>query len=377
MSDATYIELPPEQKKRPVFWKSWRWLLLLLVILCVAVAGYFSWWLSEGKVSSAYARVDTTVYTVEATFPTTIEQLLVREGQEVAAGQPLARIDARAFAESLKESGQNLANFQEQGRDDIASRLNAAEASEKKMAARVAQARAEEDRYQKFYQNRVTEHVRAQLAMRAQESSSRATWEMASRAELAARMRMEAARDEFEKVSKMRAALDAELTRIRAELLRKKRSGTLPPAPKPDLKQQEAMALASTLYAPVQGKIAGINGQPGTPVNRGETVFLIMPTSEPTPNKWIQAWFPADARKTLEVGQKALVRVSNAHVNGTVAVIGTQAGNLPLEGGAGNAQYVPVQIQVQDQRELDSLAPGSRVDCQIQTRYLLGETYFF
>lgn len=373
MSDATYIELPPEPKKRRFFWRSWRGLLLILVMLAIAAAGYFSWWLAEGKLSSAYARVDTTVYTVEAAFPTTIEQLLVRMGQEVAAGQPLARIDARAFAESLKASGQGEAHGSVE--EDIIDRLNAAESDERRLAARVAQARADEERYQQFYHQRVTEHVRAQLAMRSQENGGRMAWEQAARAEGAARVRMEAARDEFERISKMRAALDVELNKIRSDLARRKRSGART-APKPDPRHEQAIAAASNLYAPAQGKIVGINAQPGTPMDRGETVFVILPTGSPASSKWIQAWFPPEARKTIAVGQKALVRANDAAVAATVAAIGPHSEKLPLEN-APVTEYVPVQIQVANQHDLDSLAPGAKVDCQIQTRYLLGETFFF
>lgn len=378
MSDATYIELPPEHKKRRSFLRAWRGMLLLLVLIAVGVAGYFSWWLSEGKLSSAYARVDTNVYTVETSFPTTIEQLLVRQGQEVLAGQPLANIDTRAFAESLKASGQMLSDFQNPGGDEISQRLSAAEEDERRMAMRVAQARAEEDRYKQFYHERVTEHVRAQLALRAQGTYSPAAWDQAVRAEGMAKMRMEAARDEFERVSRMRAALEVELNKIRAELARKKRGGggaPIKPMPKPDPKLQEQLALAGTLYSPAQGKVLAINGQAGTPFNRGETVFVILPTSGPSPNKWIQAWFPYEAQSKLAVGQQSLIKANNAHVRGTVAAIGNQAQRLPLEA-AGSTQYIPVQIQVADQQELGNLTPGERVDCQIQTRYLLGETLF-
>lgn len=367
MSDATYIELPPQHKKRPALLRSWRALLLLAVIAFVILAGCFSWWLAQGKVSSSYARVDTTVYTVEAAYPTTVEQMLIRDGDEVAAGQPLARIDTRALAASLQP------RQQPQQQDAISGRLNEAQSQERKMAARVAQARAEEERYQKIHQQRVTEHVRAQLAMRAREG--RADWDAASRAEAAARARMDAARDDFERVSRMRAALDMELGKIRMELARRKRLRAPAQAPAPAPAAQAAMHIDNTLYAPAQGKVISVNVRPGEPVDRGQAIFVILP-SGPEPNKWVQAWFPQADVQLLAEGQTALIHAENVTVRGTVGAIARDPQALQLEGG-GSGLFISARVNVDNQEELAKLAPGTRVDCQIQTRYLLGETFFF
>lgn len=376
MSDATYIELPAQKKPRFPWLRGWRGLLLLLIIAGVAAAVWLSLWFAEGKLTSTYARVDTTVYTVEASFPTTIEQLLVQPGQEVEAGQPLARIDARAFAESLKASGEYQTNSQTQESEDNAASIGVMEEEEKKMAARLAQAQIQEDRYRQAHHQLVTEHVRAQLAMRSQDINNRTTWEQARQIEAAARSRMEWAKEEYEKVSHARWAIDKELAKIRAEVLRRKRIGYRPPtpsAPKTDPRLEQAIAHASALYSPARGKIVGINAQAGTPMASGETVFAIMPTGNQAPDKWIQAWFPTIMRKNLAPGQKAQIRINDKVITGTVSVIAPGEQSLPVE----NAQtpYVPVQIQVPDQQELANLAPGTKVDCQIQTHYMPGENF--
>lgn len=90
----------------------------------------------------------------------------------------------------------------------------------------LAQARNEEEAKRIQREDRVTEHVRAQLAVRSLDSQGgeravgKSRYATARRAEGEARARMQSAKDEFEQVSRMRAALDQELGRVRDEMLR-------------------------------------------------------------------------------------------------------------------------------------------------------------
>lgn len=379
MSDAAYIELSAQKKPRFPWLRGWRGLLLLLLGLALAACAYFSWWLAEGKLVPAYARVDTKVYTVAAPFPTTIEQLLVQPGQDVEAGQPLARIDARAFAERLKASGKfsPASEAQAQPEEDPGEALGIMEEEEKRMTARLAQAQMQEERYRQAHQQMVTEHVRAQLALRGL-SNNHVMGEQAREMEAQARARMDWAKEEYEKVSQARWAIDRELAKIKAEVLRRKRVGYRPPppppVPKPDARFEQAIEQASVLYSPARGQIVGVNGQPGSPMNGGETVFAIMPTGSQAPPKWIQAWFPASKRKDLAPGQEAQIRVNDKTIIGNVSAVSPADQSLP--GGDGNTPYVPVQIQIIDQQALANLAPGAKVECQIQTRDFPGEEIF-
>lgn len=365
MSDATYIELPPEPRKRRPFFRSWRGAALGVFLLAVILAGCFSWWLSQGKISSAYGRVDAVVYTVEPEQTARVEQILVQQGEDVRTGQPLARVDAATAPPPQPPLA------------ETSSRLSPTQENERQIAARLVQARLEEDKYQRLYQTRVTEHVRAQLYMRSLNPQNIALYDQARQLEESSRAVAELARQEFEKISKARATIEAELDRIRIELSRKKQRQPVREQTKEQnpLQQVVTTPAIELLYAPVNGKILDINARPGQTLQKGYPVFIILPAGNQ--ESWIQAWFPLSAQKMLKLGQKASIKSGDLHLIGQVTEISTEAQYLPPEAPARNsAQYLPVRIQPEDPEGFARLAPGANVECQIQTRYVLDESIF-
>lgn len=371
MSDASYIELPPQPSHRAPFFRSWKGAVLLLFLAAVLVAGWFSWWLSEGKVSSSYARVDTVVYTVGTETEAKVEQILVSDGQAVSNGQPLAKIGA-GQAQKTAQS------------EPAQAKLDATEESEKRVSALLARARAEEATFQKIHQDMVTAHVRAQLALRSTNPSYIGAYEEAARMEADARNRMNQAREDFEKISKTRALLDLEMARIHYEMARKKpqtrkssqSSEQIQAQPTVPIPTQPAMPESEFLYAPVSGKIVGVGAVPGQTVHQGQPLFLIMPAGQAS-ESWIQAWFPISARRMLKMGQKAIVKSGDLHLAGKVSAISPEAQYLPTANGQGQyAQYLPVRITINDPAEMAKLAPGTNVQCQIQTRYVIDQEIF-
>lgn len=372
MSDATYIELPAPPKKRRPFLRGWRGAVLLLFILAAILAGCFSWWLSQGKISSYYARVDSIVYTVETEIPGKLNEIYVYQGQDVSAGQPLAQLaTAQATTPQPEPASQSAIN-------EISSRLNTTQETEKSISARLAKARTEEERYQKAHQDRVTEHVSALLALRSVDPYNQAAYQYARQAEEAARGRMDAAREQFENVSKARAAMEVELGRIRYEMQRKKQRPQKAGPKTPPTPVAAQATPPDYIYAPVNGKIVGINGASGQTVQKGQQLFLIMPLdSERNGESWIQAWFPLSAQRMLKPGQQANVKIGSRHLFGRVVAVASQPQYLPTgSSGQQYAQYIPVQINVDDPAQLAPVAPGTAVECQIQTRYALGENLF-
>lgn len=369
MSEAEYIELPVHPSGKRPFFKTWKGAVLILFILAVIVAGCFSWWLSEGKVSSSYARVDTVVYTVQPEIPARVDKILVREGEEVREGQPLAIID------SAPEMPQNITPAPE------AAPTSPTEQSEKRIATQLAQARAEEANLQRLHHQRVTEHVRAQLALRSVNPAFVGAYEEAARMEVEARNSMNQAREEFEKASKKRAALDLELAHIHYEIARRgprsRKPSSPPPVPAPAPPAVAQAPVLESLYAPISGRIIGVGAIDGQNVYKGQPIFMIRPIDQDTSGIWIQAWFPMAAQRLLKVGQKAAIKSGDIHVTGRVAVISTEPQYLPNDSKKGEyTQFLPVQISIDDPAELARLTPGANVECQIQTRYMINENAF-
>lgn len=393
MSQELNIEMPQQQGKKKI-WRNPRALAIIILAALVILAGIFSWWLSRGKVSSAAARLDTIVYTVEPDFPTRLENVYVKSGESVKAGQPLGRIDLapQAFVPPPPAHAAPSGNRHMPDMQDISERLAAAQLAEKSMASKVAQARAEEEKTRQLWQDLVTEHVRAQLAMRSLDSRNPA-YAQARQVEEMARSRMESAKDIFEKISISRAAMDHELNRIRAELARvRQRTGSRIPATKTAESKPEFHA-ESNLYSPVDGKVMRINAAPGQMLAKGEPVFLILPTGrEYASESWIQAWFPVEDKGRIHPGQKVSIRFAGgeAHISGKVQAVGDAAQGLPEQAtgepktatassamrDGEEAKYLPVKITIDNPAEIVNLPPGTKAECQIQTRYILGKGGF-
>lgn len=356
-------------KKQP-FWRNPRILGLYIALALVILAALFSWWLANGTVSSIQAKMDTMVYTVEPEFEARMRSITVQAGQEVQSGQVLGTMEL--------PGNFNSQNASQAGLQGITDRLSAIQAAEKQLATRVAEARAEEERLHRIYQDSVSEHVRAQLAMRSITQRNQSAYQQAAAVEMSAKSRMQAANDEFERASKARAAMDVELNKIRAQLQRA-RKALSPGVVESALSGQAPPAKTVDLYAPVTGKVMRINADLGHIVHKGQELFTILPMGDDyLTSAWIQAWFPMEARKSLEPGQEALIRFDNGlQLKGKVKSVGGSPEPILSKGEKRSASnYVDVKIVLNDPFKAQAILPGARAECQVQTRYLLGLTFF-
>lgn len=363
--------------RRPSFWRTGKGIAIIIGCLLVLLAALLSWWLARGTIKSVSGRLDTLVFTVEPEYATRIDKVLVSPGDSVQSGQPLATMDSSSFFVAPGASGAD---------PGYSSRLNLAMRTERQLAARANQARAEEERLQKFYQDRVTDHVRVQLAMR---SGSQANWQGLAQAEASARAARDQANAAFEQASRGRAALEQELNKIRAQLIR---SGVKPEAfaDKAPIPAEPLPQIPNEIFAPVTGRVMRVDVQAGQTVNKGQTLFVILPTGQDyVSNLWVEAWFPIEKGREIAVGQKALIKFGNsAHLEGKVQEISppvSVAGRgapVNLGSASGNQQkpdsskFLPVRIAPEKPEEARTIQPGASAECQIQTRYLLGMTWF-
>lgn len=365
--------------KRPSFWRTGKGITIIIGCLCVILAALLSWWLARGTIKSISARLDTMVYTVEPEFSTRIGKILVAQGDHVQSGQPIATIDSSSFLTSTENSGTDAG---------FSNRLNLAMRTERQLAARANQARAEEERLQKIYQERVTDHVRVLLALRSHRGNQDSLRQL-SQAEASARAVMNEANAAFEQASRGRAALEQELNKIRSQLIR---SGVKPEAFAAQVvAQAEPLPqIANELYAPVAGRIMKVEVQPGQTVEKGQTLFIIVPTGQNyLSHLWVEAWFPIDKAREIEVGQKALVKFGNGiHLEGKVEEIAPpviySGKGSPINLGstsksqtqADSTKFLPVRIAPVNPADAQTIQPGAKAECQIQTRYVLGLTWF-
>ena len=392
MPEPIYLQMPePRLKKHG---RMFLRLLPLWVIGCLVAAGW--WWIESGRVTSTWAMLDGMVYAVSSEFPAKVESVAVREGDRVKKGQVLARLDARAYAGRVGEAGRAAAGLRAMAgppsMEETAARLKQAQDSEQEMVRRIALARHDEDLKQKAREERVAEHVRAQLALRTLDSQGgeravgSARYAAAKQAEAQTRLAKERAIVEFEQVSLVRAAIDQELARVRAEALRYKQlassnryapkyvAGALGAA----MNAVPQNAVDGNLYAPQDGRILRGIAMPGQSVQRGEPVVLLLPEGkEAQKSFWLLAFFTQDAANALKPGQKCAITLKNdTRLEGRVY---DRLDPQPLppnaladskdasETAARPEVYVPVRITISD-GEGKQFEPGMLGKCEVMTR---------
>ncbi|WP_291442440.1 biotin/lipoyl-binding protein [Desulfovibrio sp.] len=392
MPEPIYLQMPePRLKKHG---RMFLRLLPLWVIGCLVAAGW--WWIESGRVTSTWAMLDGMVYAVSSEFPAKVESVAVREGDRVKKGQVLARLDAKAYAGRVGEAGREAAGLRAMAGppsiEETAARLKQAQDSEQEMVRRIALARHDEDLKQKAREERVAEHVRAQLALRTLDSQGgeravgSARYAAAKQAEAQTRLAKERAIVEFEQVSLVRAAIDQELARVRAEALRYKQlassnryapkyvAGALGAA----MNAVPQNAVDGNLYAPQDGRILRGIAMPGQSVQRGEPVVLLLPEGkEAQKSFWLLAFFTQDDANALKPGQKCAITLKNdTRLEGRV-YDRLDPQPLPPNAIADNRDtretaarpevYVPVRITISD-GEGKQFEPGMLGKCEVMTR---------
>ena len=194
---------------------------------------------------------------------------------------------------------------------------------------------------------------------------------------------------EFEQVSLVRAAMDQELARVRAETLRYKQmasnnryapqyvAGALGAA----MNAAPQQVVDGNLYAPQDGRILRGLAMPGQTVQRGDPVALLLPEGkEAQKSFWVIAYFTQDAANALKPGQKCAVSLqNNVKLEGRIydrlepqplpagATANSKEVAASKDAGASQQLYVPVRITISD-GEGKQFEPGMVGSCEIMTR---------
>lgn len=392
MSEALYIEMPARKKGKPR--PLWLRLLPLWGLLLIFAGGVL-WWLGQGRIVSDRAVLDAMVHVVAPEFSAPVEVFYVKEGDRVLRGQPLLRMDARAYSARIGEAGREAAALRGMAgpptMEETAARLKAAQDAEQDMVRRLALVRNEEDAKLQLRQERVSTHVRLQLQLRSMDSQGgersvgKNRYVEATQAEVQARRHMEQAKAEFEEASRMRAAMEQELGRIRQEMLRFKQMASqqryAPVAP--NAQRSQPVQVDANLYAPVDSRVLRVLGAPGRAAQRGEALILLLPEgASVTENYWVLAYFSGDRTDVIQAGQPCFIELEGGlSLRGAVNDVlapqplpanpQTAQGAKPTEGAAAPAVYTPVRVSIIP-GDNPLPVPGSAVRCVVLTRNVWG-----
>lgn len=403
MSEALYIEMPPRKGGKKSLWLR----LLPLWALVLLLFGGAWLWLVQGRITSDRAFLDAMVHVVAPEFSAPVEGFFVREGDSVRRGQPLLLLNVRAYQDRLAEAGREGAALrgmsgQASGpptMEEAAARLKAAQDAEQDMVRRLALARNEEAASLRMQQDSVALHVRLQLDLRSLDAQGgeravgKSRYAAAVKAESQARGQMEMSKTAYEETSRMRAALEQELGRIRQEMLRYKQMASqqrYAPLPSGDARKgQEISPVDASLYAPVDGRVLRITGVAGQMARSGEALVLLLPEgASVSENYWLLAYFAQDRAEAILPGQPCRIELEDGQTlrGAVVEVFAPQAfsgGGQEKQGGKGvqsgqnqkngasAALYAPVRISVEP-GDKALPPPGTQARCVVFTRDLLG-----
>lgn len=307
-----------------------RWGLMLIVPLVLAVGAFAYWQSLQGKVSTDNAYLKQDMISVSAEVGGPITEVLVKDGDEVTAGQLLFRIDPEPFRLQIAEADAAIAGAQA----NIIALRNAPELSGTDIAAArsdVAFAQARFDRVK---------------ALRDKGFSTKADYEAAEQAVIQARERVRQAED------RQREA--------RARLA----TGPAVPGVNPQVAAAEAQRANAALSlrrtevrAPAAGRIAQADR-----LQIGQQVVPNLPvlTLVRSGSAYVEANFKETDLADMAVGQRAEVRFDaypDLVLKGRVASIGAGTGAefsvLPAQNATGNwvkvTQRVPVRIALEGQ----------------------------
>ncbi|MDR0238880.1 MAG: hypothetical protein LBI88_01455, partial [Deltaproteobacteria bacterium] len=304
---------PAKQKKRG----RGRKLALLFGFGLIGCAAVYGAWIYY-SVQTPSAVIENNLLVLGTQVPAQVAEVLAKKNERVSAGQVLIRFGVRAHGTNVAEAKAQAASVRSllptpSDMEGVARRVADAQAAEQDLVNRIMQARTLEENATRDVQRNAEEHAKAQLELRRldllsmQYSVPRAQHDQARRDEYSARQQLEKARATREEYSRVRAAIEGELYRIKTELAElRSASGqvrNMPSNIQPTASPSPAMPSAPAaldIVAPTDAVVADVFAQPGIWAQPHQQLIALMPvagTLEAT------AWFSERDGVNLQPGQ--------------------------------------------------------------------------
>jgi len=361
-ADAELLSLSEQEEGASAQNKRRRLRLILTTAVLIAIVGGAIWFVRhqlygryQQRTEDAYLQADSV--TVSARVAGYISQVLVRENQEVNAGQPLLRIEAPDYP-SAAAQGQAQIDLAAAGAANAEAMIGEQEAAieQARAALATAQTRA------RFAASEVTRY--APLAASGAEP-----------AEKLANLRTQAAQA-AQDVSAQQAALQGTTRRIaslRAQVAQAKAQGE---SARAQLEAAQRNVRDMVVKASVAGKVGELTARVGQFVQPGLRLMSVVPVEQ----LYLEANFKETQLGLMRPGQPADIEVDalpgvklHGHVASLAPGTGAQFSLLPPQNATGNftkiVQRVPVRIAIDADPALKRLLlPGMSVSVSVDTR---------
>ncbi|MCP8937553.1 HlyD family secretion protein [Alsobacter sp. SYSU M60028] len=337
---------PAFRRRRP-----WLRIVLLILIPALALAGGGWLWLSGGRyvgTDNAYVAAQKVLITPDVSGK--VVSIAVKEGQRVAVGDELLRIDPEPYRIALEQAQAKVAGV-ETAFANLKATLESADRQIENARQTLSLRQSDAQRKADLLANR---------------TGSRTDAELSEIAVTAARAQLES----------LEQARNATLNQLRGR-------ADLPIAEYPPyMEAQAALSRATldldraTLRAPIAGVATQVSSiQMGRYLPAGTAVFSIVDTQNP----WVDANLKETDLTNVKRGQKVTLSIDTFPgrvFHGQVAAIspgtGAQFSILPAQNASGNwvkvVQRVPVRIEFDPSQDVSELRAGMSTTVDIDTR---------
>ena len=300
----------------------------------------------------AYIKADSTI--IAPKVQGLIAEILVRDNQQVTAGQPLVRIDAEDYQQAVSAAEADVA-FAEAALAQQAAQEQLADANVRAADAAIRAADAESERADSDWKRFDALAANGSVARREAEQKRASALTAAADVDKS-RAAFTASQQQVSAIARSRGQLTAAREKAKAAL---------------SLARQN---LAHTMVtAPVSGLVGDRQAQAGEYVQPGSRLMTIVPMD----TVYVVANFKETQTARMLVGQHAEIRIDalpgvkfEGQVESFAPGSGSEFSLLPYEPATGNftriVQRVPVRIRlVPHQNEVDRLRPGLSANVRV------------
>lgn len=334
----------------------------VLVMLVVALTGILlvlrawnQWPFNSSVVSTDNAYVRGAVTVLAPQVNGYVTEVLVKDYEQVKAGQPLVHIDRRSYEALLAQAEAQLANARAQlANADQTQAQNRAALGASRAGLAAVQAEAERSE--------------AELR-RVQELAERGSVSLNERDRVRATARLAGAN-----VAKAQADIEINAEKIKATTVGRDSLKAQVQMAEAQLRQAQINLDNTVVYAPSDGQVSEVSVRKGQYVAAGTQLMYVVP-----PTFWVVANFKETQTANVRLGQAvsfSIDALGGARLQGRVLEIAPATGSefsvLKADNATGNftkvVQRLPVKIAIDEGQELAArLRPGMSVVVRLDT----------
>lgn len=334
----------------------------VLVMLVVALAGILlvlrawnQWPFNSSVISTDNAYVRGAVTVLAPQVNGYVTEVLVKDYEQVRAGQPLVRIDRRSYEALQAQAEAQLANARAQlANADQTQAQNRAALGASRAGLAAVQAEAERSE--------------AELR-RVQELAERGSVSLNERDRVRATARLAGAN-----VAKAQADIEINAEKIKATTVGRDSLKAQVQMAEAQLRQAQINLDNTVVYAPSDGQVSEVSVRKGQYVAAGTQLMYVVP-----PTFWVVANFKETQTANVRLGQAvsfSIDALGGARLQGHVLEIAPATGSefsvLKADNATGNftkvVQRLPVKIAIDEGQELAArLRPGMSVVVRLDT----------